>query len=102
MSIFSAQKPRSTVKLNEILFVLFSLRGLKIAGEAKDPFGGLLATGIVIIITAQMFVNIGGMTGILPLTGIPLPFVSHGGTALFITLVEIGIILNISNKRRER
>lgn len=82
------------------LFILFALRGLKIAGNAKDTFGGLLAVGIVIMIIAQMFVNIGGMIGLLPLTGIPLPFVSHGGTALFITLVETGIVLNISNKKR--
>lgn len=83
-----------------LIFMMFSLRGLKIAGEAKDQFGGLLVVGIVIMIVVQIFVNIGGMIGILPLTGIPLPFVSHGGTALFITLVEMGIILNISSKRR--
>jgi len=81
-------------------FLLLALRGLRIAQESKDSFGGLLAVGIVIMITAQMFVNIGGMIGILPLTGIPLPFVSHGGTALFITLVEMGIVLNISSKKR--
>lgn len=84
-----------------MIFVLFALRGLKIAAQAKDYFGGLLAIGIVIMITAQMFVNIGGMIGLLPLTGIPLPFISHGGTALFITLVETGIILNISNNKRK-
>ena len=83
-----------------IIFLLFSLRGLKIASDSKDMFGGLLVVGIVIIITCQMFVNIGGMIGILPLTGIPLPFISHGGTALFITLVETGIILNISNRTK--
>ncbi len=83
-----------------LIFLLFSLRGLKIASESKDMFGGLLTVGIVIIITCQMFVNIGGMIGLLPLTGIPLPFISHGGTALFITLVETGIILNISNKSK--
>ncbi len=83
-----------------LIFVMFALRGFKIALNAKDTFGGLLAIGIVIMVTAQMFVNVGGMIGILPLTGIPLPFVSHGGTALFITLVEMGIILNISKKRR--
>jgi cell division protein FtsW len=48
------------------------------------------------MIVSQAFVNIGAMVGILPLSGIPLPFVSHGGTALFMTLAEVGIILNIS------
>ena len=83
-----------------ILFILFGTRGLRVASEARDTFGGLLVVGIVIIIMSQMFVNVGGMIGILPLTGIPLPFISHGGTALLITLVEVGIILNVSNKKR--
>jgi cell division protein FtsW len=55
-----------------------------------------LCAGIVILVVAQAFVNIGAMTNILPLSGIPLPFVSHGGTSLLITLAEMGIILNIS------
>jgi cell division protein FtsW len=80
------------------IFILFGTRGLRIASESKDTFGGLLVVGIVIIIMCQMFVNIGGMIAVLPLTGIPLPFISHGGTALLITLVETGIILNVSNK----
>ena len=84
-----------------LIFILFGMRGLKIAQQSKDSFGGLLTLGIVILIMAQMFVNVGGMIGILPLTGIPLPFVSHGGTALFITLVEVGIILNVSSKMKK-
>ncbi len=83
------------------LFVMFGLEGLKIASKSADDFGGLLALGIVILIVSQAFVNIGGMLGILPLTGIPLPFVSHGGTALFITLVEAGIIMNISRSLKK-
>lgn len=84
-----------------LLFVFFAVRGLKIASNSKDTFGRLLAVGIVILIVSQAFVNIGAMTNILPLSGIPLPFVSHGGTALFITLVEVGIILNISKTARK-
>ena len=84
------------------LFVMFSLEGLKIASKSGDDFGRLLALGIVILIVSQAFVNISGMLGILPLTGIPLPFVSHGGTALFITLVEAGIIMNISRTARSK
>jgi len=81
-------------------FLMFGLSGLKIAGSAPDEFGRLLTLGIVILIVSQAFVNIGGMLGVLPLTGIPLPFISHGGTALFITLVEAGIIMNISRNKK--
>jgi len=84
------------------LFVMFGLEGLKIASHAKDDFGKLLALGIVIMITSQALLNIGGMIGVLPLTGIPLPFVSHGGTALFITLVEVGIVMNISRSSKKQ
>jgi cell division protein FtsW len=83
------------------IFVMFSLEGLKISAGTKDDFGRLFSLGIVILIVSQAFVNIGGMIGILPLTGIPLPFVSHGGTALFITLIEAGIIMNISRHSKK-
>ncbi|MBI5138429.1 MAG: cell division protein FtsW [Candidatus Vogelbacteria bacterium] len=79
-----------------LLFMGLGLRGMKIASDAPDPFSRLLATGIVILITAQSFVNMGAMLGILPLTGVPLVFVSHGGTALLFAFVEVGILLNIS------
>lgn len=82
------------------IFVMFGIQGLKIASKASDDFGRLLAIGIVILIVSQAFVNIGGMLGILPLTGIPLPFISHGGTALFITLIEAAIIMNISRSSK--
>jgi cell division protein FtsW len=78
------------------LFVVFAVRGLKIASRVVDPFGRLLVVGLVIMITAQAFVNIGAMLGVLPLSGITLPFVSHGGTSLFLTLLEAGIILSVS------
>lgn len=79
-----------------LFFVFFATRGIKIASGTSDAFGRLLATGIVIMITAQAFVNIGAMLGILPLSGITLPFVSHGGTSLFFTLLEAGIVLSVS------
>ena len=79
-----------------IIFVFFALRGLKIVAASKDSFGRLLAIGIVTLITAQALINIGSIIGVLPLTGIPLSFVSHGGTALMFTMVEAGMILNIS------
>lgn len=90
-----------------LLFVFFGVRGLKIASNTTDSFGRLLVVGLVIMITAQAFVNIGAMLSILPLSGITLPFVSHGGTSLFITLLEVGIILSVSktavsgSKRKE-
>ncbi len=83
------------------LFVFFAFRGLKIAGRVSDSFGRLLSLGIVIMIVSQAFVNIGAMVGVLPLSGITLPFMSHGGTALFMTLAEVGIILNISKSQRK-
>lgn len=83
------------------LFLFFAFRGLKIAGSVPDTFGRLTTLGIVILIVSQAFVNIGAMVGVLPLSGITLPFVSHGGTALFMTLAEVGIILNISKSRKK-
>jgi len=80
------------------LFIAFAIRGFMISVRAPDSFGGLLTLGIVILIVSQSFINIGAMLGVLPLSGIPLLFVSHGGTALFITLAEVGIILNISKQ----
>jgi cell division protein FtsW len=61
-----------------------------------------MVVGIVIMIGTQAFVNIGAMVGVLPLSGITLPFISHGGTALFMTLAEVGIILNISKFRKNK
>lgn len=84
-----------------LLYVLFAVRGLKIASRVPDLFGRLLVVGIVIMIVAQAFVNIGAMLGVLPLSGITLPFVSHGGTSLFITLLEVGIILSISKSQKQ-
>lgn len=83
-----------------LLFIFFAFRGLKIAGQVPDTFGRLTVIGIVIMITSQAFVNIGAMVGVLPLSGITLPFISHGGTALFMTLAEVGIILNISKYQK--
>jgi len=83
------------------LFIFFGMEGLKIASKAKDNFGRLMALGIVILILSQALINVGGIIGVLPLTGIPLPFVSHGGTALFIALVEVGIVMNISRYARK-
>ncbi|MCF7898918.1 MAG: putative lipid II flippase FtsW [Candidatus Pacebacteria bacterium] len=79
-----------------VLYGIVASRGYFIFRETRDQFGRLLAIGIVVIIMSQATLNIGSMLGILPLTGVPLPLVSHGGTALMIALFELGVLLNIS------
>lgn len=79
-----------------LLFMLFTWKGFQIARKSPDPFGKLLAAGITVGVAIQAFVNIAAISGLLPLTGIPLPFVSYGGTSLVITLAKMGILLNIS------
>lgn len=82
-----------------LLFLIFLWRGFKIAKESQNKFFQLTALGITSWIVIQTFVNIGAMIGILPLTGIPLPFISYGGSALIVELIGIGILLNISKNR---
>ena len=66
---------------------------------AKDLFGTLLATGIVGLFALQVFVNVGMTVGIMPVTGIPLPFVSYGGTSLLTSFVAVGLLLNVHMRR---
>ncbi len=84
-----------------LLYIFFALRGLKIAGKSADDFGRLVVVGIVILIVAGSFLNIAAMLAIIPLTGTPLIFVSQGGTALFLAMAEVGVILNISKTRKK-
>lgn len=79
-----------------ILYAIVGTRGYFIAKRAESQFGRLLASGVTSIILIQATLNIGSMLGILPLTGVPLPLVSHGGTALMVALFELGVLLNIS------
>lgn len=79
-----------------ILFLIFGMRGLRIAYRAPDSFSRLLVAGLVILLLAQSFLNIASIVGLFPLTGVPLVFMSHGGTALMIAMATIGIILNVS------
>lgn len=78
------------------LFLFFFWRALSIAKQAPDPFGRLLAAGLAASIIAQAFINMAAISGLLPLTGIVLPFISFGGTSLVVTMGMAGIILNIS------
>ena len=82
------------------LFIALVARGIVIAGNSRDLFGGLVALGFSSIIILQAFINIGSMLGIIPLTGLPLPFISHGGTALMASLIMCGLILNVAAHKK--
>ena len=79
-----------------ILFIILIWRGILIAMKAPDMFGSLMAIGITALIGIQVIINIAVVTSSMPATGMPLPFFSYGGTALFILLCEMGVLLNIS------
>jgi cell division protein FtsW len=85
-----------------IILLIFLLRGLKIGSAAKHGFGKYVAVGMIAWIGVQAFVNIGSMLAILPVTGVPLPFISYGGTSLIAILAGCGIVLNISKDSKRR
>lgn len=80
------------------LFVILIWRGISVAMKARDTYGTLLAVGITSVIAVQSIINIAVVTGSMPVTGVPLPFISYGGTALVINMTAIGILLNISRQ----
>jgi len=81
------------------LFLFLICRGIKVALEARDTYGTLLAMGITSVIAVQTIINIAVVTGSMPVTGVPMPFISAGGTSLAITMAAIGILLNISRQK---
>jgi cell division protein FtsW len=81
-----------------ILFAIFLWRGTRIALRTSDPFGRFLAVGITSMVILQAFINISVVLGLMPTKGIPLPFVSYGGSSLFVTLACVGVLLNISKQ----
>ncbi len=83
-----------------LLFVFLIYRGIKIAAKAPDLFGTLLVTGIVGIVGFQAIINMGVVTATLPATGMPLPFFSYGGSALTLTMAEMGLVLSVSRQTR--
>lgn len=83
-----------------VCFCIFAWRGMKIATAAPDMFGKLVAGGITVWIVGQAIFNIAAITGLMPLTGIPLPFISYGGTSIIFTLASVGILLNISKQSK--
>jgi cell division protein FtsW len=85
-----------------LIFSFFAFRGYKIATEAADLFGMLLVMGFITLIVTQAYLNIAAMLALAPLSGLPLPFISQGGTALLTTLASVGIILNVSKYRKKR
>jgi cell division protein FtsW len=78
------------------LFAVLIWRGLRIGLRAADPFGAYLALGITVLLATQTLVNLGVVTGLLPTKGLPLPFISFGGSALLMTMIATGVLLNIS------
>jgi cell division protein FtsW len=78
------------------LFTVFLLRGLRAALRTQDPFARFLATGITAMVVVQALLNISVVIGLLPTKGIPLPFISYGGSSLLVTLASVGVLLNIT------
>ena len=81
------------------LFLAFLQRGLLTSAKCEDIFGKLLAAGITVSITIQALINMAVSSSMIPATGVPLPFISYGGTSLIITMGMIGILLNVSKKK---
>jgi len=81
-----------------VLFAIFLWRGTRTALRTSDPFGRFLAVGITSMVILQAFINISVVLGLMPTKGIPLPFVSYGGSSLFVTLACVGVLLNISKQ----
>lgn len=80
--------------LGLLFFIIF--KGLKTAIKCRDPFGALLAIGISVMMAVQVFVNLGAVTGLLPITGVTLPFISFGGSSLILLMLAAGILTNVS------
>jgi cell division protein FtsW len=84
------------------LFAAFAYRGFKIARRANDSFGFILASGITVWLTFQAMVNVAVVTDSLPFTGLPLPFISLGGSSLVISMMGVGMLLSISRGSKEK
>ena len=80
------------------LYLYIIKRGLMIAQKTNDQFGRLLVTGVMAWFAFQTFVNMGAMVGLLPLTGVPLPLISYGGTSITVTMAAMGLVANVSRK----
>ena len=83
------------------LYIILLLRGLRAAGISQDNFGQLLAVGVVIFILFQAFINIGVNIRLFPVTGIPLPFISQGGSSLITVFIAIGLLESVIVRHRQ-
>ena len=81
-----------------LAYVAFAYAGFRIALGCRDPFGKRLAAGLTVLVCGQAAVNVWAVVGIAPLTGIPLPFLSYGGSSLVVLLASVGILLNIAQR----
>ena len=84
------------------LFLLLIVRCVKISLEAPDKLGALIAIGVAVLIAVQVVINIAVVTAMMPVTGMPLPFFSAGGTSLLFTMASMGLVLNISRKAKHK
>ena len=84
-----------------LLYLMFTFQGFRVAIRSNELYGSLLAVGIITLISLQSFLNIAAMLAIIPLSGTPLLFISHGGTALFFALASVGIVINISRFQKK-
>jgi cell division protein FtsW len=84
-----------------LLYLFIFYRGLLIARAAPDIYGSTLSIGIIVWLSVQTFLNIGGMINLIPMTGVPLPFISAGGSAILSNMIAMGILINISKQTRQ-
>jgi rod shape determining protein RodA len=81
------------------IFLLLIIWALNVAYSCRDPFGAILAVGIASMVFWQVFVNIGMVMGLMPVVGVPLPFISYGGSSIATMMISIGVLINISMRR---
>ncbi|HDZ12787.1 MAG TPA: rod shape-determining protein RodA, partial [Bacteroidetes bacterium] len=84
-----------------ILFAVILFRGFRIAANTKNRFAGLLGIGVTTMFLYHVVVNIGMVTGIMPVTGLPLPFISYGGSFVLVSMVAMGVLVNVSMRKYE-
>ena len=83
-----------------LLYLIILMRAFAIARRANDPYGRLVATGVTAWFAFQIFENIGMTLGLMPMTGVPLPFISYGGSSMFATLIGFGLLQNVHARHR--
>ena len=82
-----------------LVFLLLIIASLNVANKCRDPFGTILSVGITAMISWQVFINIGMVMGLMPVVGIPLPFISYGGSSIVTMMLCIGLLINVSMRR---